>query len=65
MNVIQEIQRITLKELEQGIPLSSSWHSSYKDSNYIFVGNLDFGLTEGDIVCIFSQYGERYRFDSR
>ncbi|RKP16213.1 RNA-binding domain-containing protein, partial [Rozella allomycis CSF55] len=37
---------------------SGSWHDSYKDSSYIFAGNLDYELTEGDIVVIFSQYGE-------
>lgn len=33
-------------------------HDQYKDSAYIFVGGLDYDLTEGDVVTIFSQYGE-------
>jgi RNA-binding motif X-linked protein 2 len=37
---------------------SESWHNDYKDSAYIYIGGLPFTLTEGDIVCIFSQYGE-------
>lgn len=37
---------------------SESWHNDYKDSAYIFAGGLSFELTEGDVVCIFSQYGE-------
>jgi len=28
------------------------------DSAYIFVGGLPYGLTEGDLITIFSQYGE-------
>ena len=32
-----------------------SWHEKYKDSAYVFVKNLDYELTEGDIICIFSQ----------
>lgn len=58
MNVVKEIERITLAELEKGIPLHASWHSEYKNSNYVFVGNLDYQLTEGDVICIFSQFGQ-------
>lgn len=36
----------------------SSWHDQYKDSAWIFVGGLSYDLSEGDIVCVFSQYGE-------
>lgn len=36
----------------------SSWHDQYKDSAWIFVGGLPYDLTEGDILSIFSQYGE-------
>ncbi len=35
---------------------SASWHEKYKDSAYIFVGGLDYVLTEGDIIQVFSQY---------
>lgn len=38
--------------------MKGSWHDEYKDSAYIFVGGLNFDLTEGDVVTIFSQYGE-------
>ncbi|KAL5475921.1 hypothetical protein EMCRGX_G025800 [Ephydatia muelleri] len=30
----------------------------YEGSAYIFVGGLDFDLTEGDVLSVFSQYGE-------
>ena len=37
---------------------SASWHTDYRDTAYIYVGGLSFDLTEGDVVTIFSQYGE-------
>jgi len=59
MNVVKEIQRINEKEARLGLAGGEgSWHSEYKDSAYIFVSGLDFDMTEGDIVCVFSQYGE-------
>uniref|UniRef100_A0A146KQS9 RNA-binding motif protein, X-linked 2 n=1 Tax=Lygus hesperus TaxID=30085 RepID=A0A146KQS9_LYGHE len=58
MNTIQEIQRLNRRELELAIPESASWHSAYKDSAYIFVGNLHTDLTEGDVIVAFSQFGE-------
>ncbi|KAF6778620.1 hypothetical protein AHF37_02015 [Paragonimus kellicotti] len=36
----------------------SSWHRQYKDSAWIYVGGLNYELTEGDVICVFSQYGE-------
>jgi len=35
-----------------------SWHDLYKSSSWIYVGGLDYGLTEGDIEAVFSQYGK-------
>lgn len=60
MNVVQEIFKINLRELEAGIASdsSASWHAKYKNTAYIFVGNLDYTLTEGDLLCVFSQCGE-------
>ncbi|PVG00488.1 hypothetical protein CPB86DRAFT_782560 [Serendipita vermifera] len=57
MNVVREINRINEKELDLA-PGSGSWHDQYKDSAYIFVGGLNFELTEGDVVTVFSQWGE-------
>ncbi|EJF62336.1 hypothetical protein DICSQDRAFT_104771 [Dichomitus squalens LYAD-421 SS1] len=56
MNVVREINKINERELDLGI--SGSWHDDYKDSAYIFVGGLHRDLTEGDVITIFSQYGE-------
>ena len=37
---------------------SGSWHQEYKDSAWVFLGGLPYELTEGDVICMFSQYGE-------
>ena len=59
MNVISEIQRINQLELSKGLThTSASWHTKYANSAWINVGSLPLHLTEGDIICIFSQYGE-------
>ena len=58
MNVIKEIQRINEVELKRGIPEHQSWHADYKDSAWVFIGGLPLNLTEGDVLCVFSQWGE-------
>lgn len=44
--------------MEKLVPLTASWHHTYKNSAYIYVGGLSYRLNEGDIVTIFSQFGE-------
>jgi RNA-binding motif X-linked protein 2 len=39
-------------------PPEASWHADYRDTAYIYIGGLPFELTEGDILTIFSQFGE-------
>ena len=39
-------------------PPEASWHADYRDTAYIYIGGLPFDLSEGDIIAIFSQYGE-------
>lgn len=58
MNVIQEIKRINERELEQGMSGKASWHYEYKDSAWVFAGGFSYDLTEGDILCVMSQWGE-------
>ena len=58
MNVVREIERINARELELNVPDSASWHAQYAHSAYIFIAALDNELTEGDVICIFSQFGE-------
>ena len=36
----------------------ASWHHEYRKSAYIFIGGLNFSMNEGDIIIVFSQFGE-------
>ena len=59
MNTIREIEKINAEELERGLAgTAGSWHSQFAHAPWVYVGNLDQQLTEGDILCILSQYGE-------
>lgn len=58
MNSIRSIQRLNKRELEEGIAPEASWHTDYRDTAFINIGGLPFELSEGDIITIFSQYGE-------
>ena len=61
MNNIQEISRINKREFELGIVgggKGGSWHDEYKDSAWVFVGSLSYELSEGDVICVMSQWGE-------
>ncbi|XP_041774235.1 RNA-binding motif protein, X-linked 2 [Anopheles merus] len=59
MNPMTNMKNVT-KLSEQDLKLGgkSSWHDQYKSSAWIFVGGLPYDLTEGDVLCVFSQYGE-------
>ncbi|ETN99497.1 RNA-binding region RNP-1 domain-containing protein [Reticulomyxa filosa] len=56
--LIQEIQRINERELEMNVSTEASWHNKYLQSAYIYIGSLDHELNEGDIIQVFSQFGE-------
>jgi RNA-binding motif X-linked protein 2 len=59
MNTIREIEKINQQELELGIAgTSASWHTQFANSAWCYLGNIDHQLTEGDILCIMSQFGE-------
>lgn len=58
MNVVAEIERINERELALGVPFEASWHQKYKESAWVYVGGLAFELTEGDVLCVMSQFGE-------
>ncbi|GMG07607.1 unnamed protein product [Aspergillus oryzae] len=49
---------IPLTLIDRYSPPEASWHADYRDTAYIYIGGLPFDLSEGDIVTIFSQYGE-------
>ncbi|KAM7360611.1 RNA-binding motif protein, X-linked 2 isoform 3-T3 [Cochliomyia hominivorax] len=60
MNPLTNMKNV-LKLSEQELKGSmgkGSWHDMYRDSAWIFVGGFPYTLTEGDIICVFSQYGE-------
>ncbi|KAK9884374.1 hypothetical protein WA026_005323 [Henosepilachna vigintioctopunctata] len=59
MNPLTNMKNVTkLSEKELYSSNKTSWHDQYADSAWIFIGGLPYDLTEGDVICIFSQYGE-------
>ncbi|XP_043997121.1 RNA-binding motif protein, X-linked 2 isoform X1 [Gambusia affinis] len=55
---VKLINELNEREADLGIKEAVSWHSEYRDSAWIFVGGFPYELTEGDLICVFSQYGE-------
>jgi RNA-binding motif X-linked protein 2 len=58
MNTVRNIQKLNEIELANAVPPESSWHTDYRDTAYIYIGGLPYELSEGDIITIFSQFGE-------
>ncbi|KAI2780954.1 hypothetical protein F4815DRAFT_107698 [Daldinia loculata] len=58
MNQIRAIQALNKREIENGVSPEASWHTDYRDTAFINFGGLPYELSEGDIITIFSQYGE-------
>ena len=58
--MVREIDRINALELKQGIygGGKGSWHEDYKDSAWVYIGGLNYELSEGDVICVMSQWGE-------
>ena len=57
MQSVRQIARLNDLELEKCVPPNASWHTDYRDTAYIYIGGLPFDFSEGDILTIFSQYG--------
>ncbi|XP_075390802.1 uncharacterized protein LOC142429661 [Tenrec ecaudatus] len=55
---VKLLSELNEREAQLGVADTVSWHSEYKDSAWIFLGSLPYKLTEGDIICVFSQFGE-------
>jgi len=56
---MKNLNKMNDRELEMGLAgTKQSWHYEYKDSAWVFIGGLPYELTEGDVICVFSQYGE-------
>ena len=61
MNALTQVrntQRISRAEVSSGLSERGSWHDQFKHSAYVYAGGLHFDLTEGDLLAVFSQYGE-------
>ena len=58
LSKIKQIQRLNEQELKFKIGYTASWHYKYRDSAYIYVGGFPKEITEGDLVIVFSQFGE-------
>ncbi|RMD41371.1 hypothetical protein DV735_g3758, partial [Chaetothyriales sp. CBS 134920] len=57
MNAIRQTALLNKRELENATPPSASWHADYRDTAWIYVGGLPQDLSEGDVITIFSQFG--------
>ena len=57
MNAIRATAALNQRELDAAIPISASWHVDYRDTAWLYVGGFPPELSEGDIITIFSQYG--------
>ncbi|ORY50437.1 hypothetical protein BCR33DRAFT_529585 [Rhizoclosmatium globosum] len=58
MNNIKAIQKLNQQELDRDLTERGSWHADFAHSAYIYIGGLPFHLSEGDIIVVFSQWGE-------
>ena len=58
LSKIKQIQKLNEQELKYKINYTGSWHYKYRDSPYIFISGFPTEVTEGDLVIVFSQYGE-------
>ena len=58
MDKIRSILKLNASELSSNLLGSSSWHERYSSSSWVAVGNLPRNLTEGDVICVFSEVGE-------
>ncbi|RYG67950.1 IST3 family protein, partial [archaeon] len=61
MNNVKSIENLKEEELKHNIigGLSKgSWHEKYRDSAWVFLGGFSYELTEGDLICVMSQWGE-------
>lgn len=50
--------RSSPQESAHGLPRPRRYHRDYRGSAYIYAGQLSFRLTEGDLLAVFSEYGE-------
>lgn len=61
MNNVRSVEKLAQEEFKLGIfggISKGSWHEEYVDSAWVFLGGFSFELTEGDLICVMSQWGE-------
>ncbi|KAG8465314.1 hypothetical protein KFE25_002621 [Diacronema lutheri] len=64
MNQVKYVEGLNKRELLSAArkggawELKGSWHEQYKDSAYVFAAGFPYEMTEGDLIVVFSQYGE-------
>lgn len=58
MNNIRQIIALNEQEIKNSVPFHASWHARYKASAWVYIGGLSPKLSEGDILAVFSQWGE-------
>ncbi len=53
------VARMNDEELAKGVSgTDASWHAQYTGNAWVYAGGLSEELTEGDVLAVFSQYGE-------
>lgn len=52
------VSKLNLEELRLGLSDARSWHAEFRDCAWVYVGGLAAELTEGDVLCVMSQWGE-------
>jgi len=55
---VRNTQRISRQEVVDGASGKASWHDQFRHSAYVYAGGLPYQLTEGDVLAVFSQYGQ-------
>ena len=59
MNQVRAIAKMNEDELAHGLSgTSGSWHAQYRGNAWVYCGGFDPRLNEGDVLAVFSQYGE-------
>lgn len=58
-SLFNSAQALEMKKIHKtDLSFDSSWHNDYKDTSWIYIGNFSYKLSEGDVLAVFSQYGE-------
>jgi RNA-binding motif protein, X-linked 2 len=58
MNDVEAVRKMNERELKLGLAgTHGSWHAKYSHSSVVYVGGLQEGLTEGDVLSVFEQVG--------